>query len=353
VYYDNNVNVTVKEVIKIKNKKFITIKDISKEVGVSINTVSRALNDKPDINEKTKEKILQKAKEMGYVKNTFASMMKSQKSKIIGVVIPDSSNPFFSEVFKGIEEEARKSDYQTMIINTEGKYNLEEKAISTMIERRVDGVLLFPMQNNYTDIEKLLSEKYPLVLVGRGVENWNVDEIYNNEVKGGYLATKHLIDKGCNRIVMISAEKFNTAARDRENGYMKALKESKLSYQKIENINKIHEGLYIEEGKKIIENILMRETIDGVFCYNDLIAYGVIKELKENNKKIPEEIKVVGYDDIRFSKIFSPSLTTVSVNKEKMGKEAFNMLLRRIENIDSTTMNITLDVELIERESSK
>lgn len=337
----------------MKNKKFITIKDISKEVGVSINTVSRALNDKPDINEKTKEKILEKAKEMGYVKNTFASMMKSQKSEIIGVIIPDSSNPFFSEVFKGIEEEARKTNYQTMIINTEGKYNFEEKAISTMIERRVDGVLLFPMQNNYEDIEKMLSEKYPMVLVGRGVDNWNVDEIYNNEIKGGYLATEHLINKGCSRILMISAEEFNTAARDREKGYLKAIKDNKISYKKIENINKIHEGLYIEEGKNIIDNILKNEKIDGVFCYNDLIAYGVIQRLKEKHINIPEDIKVVGYDDIEFSKIFSPSLSTISVNKKKMGKEAFNMLLRRIENIDSTTMNITLDVELIERESSK
>lgn len=337
----------------MKNKKYITIKDISKEVGVSINTVSRALNDKPDISEKTKEKILQKAKEMGYVKNTFASMLKTQKSKIIGVIIPDSSNPFFSEVFKGIEEEARLNNYQTMIINTEGKYSSEEKAISTLIERRVDGILLFPMQNNYEDIEKLITEKYPLVLVGRGVENWNVDEIYNNEIKGGYLATEHLIKKGCQRILMISAEEFNTAAKNRENGYIKALNDYNFKYKKIININKIHEGLYIEEGEKIIQDVIKKEKIDGVFCYNDLIAYGAIKKLIENEINVPKKIKVVGYDDIRFSKIFTPSLTTISVNKNKMGKEAFNMLIRRIDNIDSTTMNITLDVELIERDSTK
>lgn len=352
MYYNNNVNVTVKEVIDLNQKKYITIKDISKAVGVSINTVSRALNDKPDISEKTKEKILQKAKEMGYVKNSFASMLKTKKSKIIGVIIPDSSNSFFSEVFKGIEQEARKNDYQTIIINTEGKYSFEEKAISTLIERRVDGILLFPMQNNYEDIEKLLSEKYPVVLVGRGVESWNVDEIYNNEIKGGYLATDHLIKKGCRKIIMISAENFNTAAKNRELGYLKALEEKNIEYKNIININKIHEGLYFKEGENIVQEKLKKEKIDGIFCYNDLIAYGAIEKLKKENIKVPEDIKVVGYDDIRFSKIFSPSLTTISVNKSKMGKEAFNMLKRRIENIDSTTMQITLDVELIEREST-
>jgi LacI family transcriptional regulator len=337
----------------LKQKKYVTIKDISKAVGVSINTVSRALNDKPDINEKTKEKILEKAKELGYIKNSFGSILKTQRSKIIGVIIPDSSNPFFSEVFKGIEEEARKNDYQTMIINTEGKYSFEEKAISTLIERRVDGILLFPMQNKYEDIEKLLTKKYPVVLVGRGVENWNVDEIYNNEIKGGFLATEHLIKKGCKKIIMISAEKFNTAGKNRELGYLKALEENKIEYKNIVNINKLHEGLYFEEGENIVQKIVDKEKVDGIFCYNDLIAYGAIESLKKKNINVPNDVKVVGYDDIRFSKIFSPSLTTIFVNKIKMGKEAFNMLKRRIENIDSTTMQITLDVELIERKSTE
>jgi LacI family transcriptional regulator len=240
-----------------------------------------------------------------------------------------------------------------MIINTEGKYSFEEKAISTLIERRVDGILLFPMQNKYEDIEKLLTKKYPVVLVGRGVENWNVDEIYNNEIKGGFLATEHLIKKGCKKIIMISAEKFNTAGKNRELGYLKALEENKIEYKNIVNINKLHEGLYFEEGENIVQKIVDKEKVDGIFCYNDLIAYGAIESLKKKNINVPNDVKVVGYDDIRFSKIFSPSLTTIFVNKIKMGKEAFNMLKRRIENIDSTTMQITLDVELIERKSTE
>ncbi|MDN5341133.1 LacI family transcriptional regulator [Oceanotoga sp. DSM 15011] len=335
-------------------KKYITIKDVAKEMGVSINTVSRALNNKPDINEDTKNKILKKAKEMGYVRNSYASLLKSKYSKIIGVIIPDSSNPFFSEVFNSIEKSARKKDYQLIVMNSEGLYENESKAVEVFIERRVDGILLFPMQKKYEDIKGLISNKFPIVCVGRNIIGWDMDEIYNNDLEGGYLATKHLIDQGFKNIIMISDELFNSASKHRIEGFKKALNENDLNYKNnIIICEKIHEGKHVEAGYKTILKLLKEnKKFDGVFCYNDLIAFGVLKALKENNIKVPYEIGVIGFDDIKFSSLITPSLSTIRVNKEKLGEEAFNMLYKKIKNPKQKLLKQKLEIELLIRDSS-
>ena len=209
--------------IKLAQSKFVTIKDIAEKAGVSVNTVSRALNNKPDINPKTKEKIEKIAEELGYVKNSYATMLKSQISNTIGVIVPDSSNPFFSEVFKGIDKAAKEKDYQIIMMNSEGIYENEEKFIRTLLERRVDGILLFPMQKSYEDIKDLIKERFPIILVGREYDGWDVDQIFSDEIKGGYIATKYLIEKGCNKIKMITDELYNSASFGRIQGFKKHL----------------------------------------------------------------------------------------------------------------------------------
>jgi len=344
-------------VIKLTQAKFVTLKDIAEKAGVSVNTVSRALNNKPDINPKTKEKIEKIADELGYVKNSYATMLKSQVSNTIGVIVPDSSNPFFSEVFKGIDRAAKEKDYQIIMMNSEGLYENEEQFIRTLLERRVDGILLFPMQKSYEDIKELIRERFPIVLVGREYDGWDVDQIYSDEVKGGYIATKYLIEKGCKRIKMITDELYNSASFGRVEGYKKALKEKgkKVQDQDIKICDKIHEGYHIQAGYDEVTKMLkQKEIFDGIFCYNDLIAYGAIKALKEHGIRIPKDVRIVGYDDITFSSLIEPELTTIRVKKEEMGYEAFNMLYKRIKSdrISNSFVKKILDVELIIRKSA-
>lgn len=343
--------------IKLTQAKFVTLKDIAEKAGVSVNTVSRALNNKPDINPKTKEKIEKIADELGYVKNSYATMLKSQVSNTIGVIVPDSSNPFFSEVFKGIDRSAKEKDYQIIMMNSEGLYENEEQFIRTLLERRVDGILLFPMQKSYEDIKELIRERFPIVLVGREYDGWDVDQIYSDEVKGGYIATKYLIEKGCKRIKMITDELYNSASFGRVEGYKKALKENgkKVQDQDIKICDKIHEGYHIQAGYDEVTKMLkQKEIFDGIFCYNDLIAYGAIKALKEHGIRIPKDVRIVGYDDITFSSLIEPELTTIRVKKEEMGYEAFNMLYKRIKSdrISNSFVKKILDVELIIRKSA-
>ena len=344
-------------VIKLAQSKFVTIKDIAEKAGVSVNTVSRALNNKPDINPKTKEKIEKIAEELGYVKNSYATMLKSQISNTIGVIVPDSSNPFFSEVFKGIDKAAKEKDYQIIMMNSEGIYENEEKFIRTLLERRVDGILLFPMQKSYEDIKDLIKERFPIILVGREFDGWDVDQIFSDEIKGGYIATKYLLEKGCNKIKMITDELYNSASYGRIQGFKKALTEKGLKVQNedIKICDKIHEGYHIQAGyDEVMKMITQKEKFDGIFCYNDLIAYGAIKALKEHGIRIPNDVRIVGYDDITFSNLIEPELTTVRVNKTEMGYEAFNMIYKRIKakRMDNSFVKKILDVELIIRKSA-
>jgi LacI family transcriptional regulator len=314
------------------------------------------LNDKPDINENTKKKIEKIAQEMGYVRNVYATMLKSSVTHTIGVIMPDSSNPFFSEVFKGIDKAAQERDYQIIIMNSEGVYENEEKFIKTLLERRVDGILLFPMQESYEDIRELIKEHFPMVLVGREIYEWNVDEIFSDEVKGGYIATKHLIEKGRTKIKMITDQLYNSASFGRLEGFKKALKEKGISFSEndVKLCHHVHEGYHVQAGyDKTMEMLQKKEKFDGIFCYNDLIAYGAIRALKEKKVKIPQEVSVVGYDDIRFSRLIEPELTTVKVHKFEMGYQAFQMIYKRIKNknrVNSSTRKV-LDVELVVRNS--
>ena len=330
-------------------KKYVTIRDIAEKAGVSINTVSRALNNKPDISEETRRKILKIAQELGYVKNATASSLRSKQTNIVGVIIADSANPFYAEVLKGIEAASRKYGYQIMLMNTERIYENEEKAIEVLLQRRVDGLLITPVQDKSDDIRALIERKVPFVIVGRHFEELEVDEIHSDEVKGGYLATRHLIERGRKNIIMISGYLFKSAAYMRLEGYRKALKEYGIPFSEKMIIET---DIDIESGYRAMREAIEKGLeFDAVFCYNDLLAFGVIKALKECGYRIPEDVAVVGYDDIVYSSFVCPSLTTVRIKKFEMGYEAFRMLLQRLKGRRKRRKRVILDVELVVRES--
>ncbi|MBO8160551.1 MAG: LacI family DNA-binding transcriptional regulator [Thermosipho sp. (in: Bacteria)] len=331
-------------------RKNVTIRDIAREAGVSINTVSRALNNKPDVNEKTRKIILNIAKKMGYVKNINASSLRSKKTHIVGVIIADSSNPFYAEVLKGIEAASRKYGYQIILMNTERSYSNEERAIEILLQRRVDGLLITPVQDRNDDIIELKNSEIPFVVVGRHFDDLEIDEIFSDEIKGGYLATKYLLDKGRKNILMLNGFLFKSAARMRLEGYKKALKEYDIEFNEE---YMIATDIDVEDGfREIIKVFEKGLKIDGVVCYNDLMAYGVLKALNNLGLKVPDDIGVVGFDDIYFSSLVCPSLTTVKIRKFEMGYEAFKMLLQRMKNRRKKRKIKILDVELVVRNSA-
>ena len=330
-------------------KKFATIKDIAKASGYSINTVSRALNDKSEIKKETKEKIVQTARELGYFKNFAAASLRNKKTKLIGIVLPDNANPFYSEVLKGIEMEAKKKKYQILLINTERNYESEREGLSILLSRRIDGIIISPVQDKYDDIEELLNINIPFMILGRHFDNLNVDEVYNDEIKGGYIATNYLIEKGHKDIVMLNGYLFKSPAKMRLEGYKKALFDAHIEYKKEHVI--IGDIDFYDGYKAIYKLIEKKKRFTSIFAYNDMLALGAIKALHEKGIKVPEDVLVIGYDDILFASISNPPLTTVRLDKRKMGAISFELLMERIEGRKEAKKKI-LDVELVIRQSA-
>jgi len=327
--------------------KYITLKKVAEKAEVSVNTASRAINNKPDINEETKKRILKVAQELGYVRNATAVALRTRKTGTIGVVIADNRNPFYAEVLNGMEEAAREKNYHIILANTQRDYKKEEEAINLLLAKRVDGLLITPVQDRDDDIKNLIKANIPFVVVGRDFENIEVDTIYNDEVKGGFLATEYLIKKGHKKIALIDGFLYKSPAKGRLEGYKRALNKYRIpldeSLISVGDIN-IEDGY--ERTKQMLEKNL---DFTAIFAYNDMMAFGSMQALKEKSLRIPEDIGLVGYDDIPFSSLISPSLTTIKLKKQELGIESVKLLLSRINGRHKKIKKVVLDLELITR----
>ena len=329
--------------------KYITLKMVAERAGVSVNTASRAINNKSDINEETKKKVLKIAQELGYVRNATAVALRTRKTRTIGVVIADNRNPFYAEVLNGMEEAAREKNYHIILANTQRDYKKEEEAINLLLAKRVDGLLITPVQDRDDDIKNLINANIPFVVVGRDFENIEVDAVYNDEVKGGFLATEYLIKKGHKRIALINGFLHKSPAKGRLEGYKKALNKYRISLD--ESLISVGD-INIEDGHERTKQMLEKDlNFTAIFVYNDMMAFGAMQAIKKKGLRIPEDIGLVGYDDIPFSSLISPSLTTIRLKKQDLGSESVELLLSRINDRRKKPKKVILDVELIVRET--
>jgi len=331
------------------NMKYITLKMVAERAGVSVNTASRAINNKPDINLETKKRVLQIAKELGYIRNAAAVALRTKKTGTIGVVIADNRNPFYAEVLNGMEEAAREKNYHIILANTQRDYKKEEEAINLLLAKRVDGLLITPVQDRDDDIKNLINANIPFVIVGRDFENIEVEAVYSNEVKGGFLATEYLIKKGHKRIALIDGFLYKSPARGRLEGYKRALKKYGISLD--DDLLSVGD-IDVKDGYERTNQLFEKELdFTAIFAYNDMMAFGAMQAIKEKGLRIPEDIGLVGYDDIPFSSLISPSLSTIRLKKQELGAESLKLLLSRINRGHKKTKKIMLDVELQIRET--
>jgi len=331
------------------NMKYITLKMVAEKAEVSVNTASRAINNRPDINLETKKRVLQIAKELGYIRNAAAVALRTKKTGTIGVVIADNRNPFYAEVLNGMEEAAREKNYHIILANTQRDYKKEEEAINLLLAKRVDGLLITPVQDRDDDIKNLIDANIPFVVVGRDFENIEVDAIYNDEVKGGFLATEYLIKKGHKRIALIDGFLYKSPAKGRLEGYKRALNKYRIplddSLISVGDIN-------IEDGHERTKQMLEKNLdFTAIFAYNDMMAFGSMQAIREKGLRIPEDIGLVGYDDISFCSLMDPALTTIRLKKQELGIESVKLLLSHINGNRKIAKKIMLDVDIIVRKT--
>lgn len=329
-------------------KGYVTIKTVAKELNISVSTVSRVINKKPDVSEETKKKVLEKIEELGYIRNVTATMMRNKMSKTIGVIFESEFDPFFSEILGGIEKGVSKYNYRMILMNTKLREEEGKTAINTLMEHRVDGIIIIPTDPNISYIQKLVEKKFPVVIIGRNYDKFDVDEVYTDDYFGGQIAAEYLFSKGKRKLLMINSSSENSASMSREKGFISKLSEmglkctvmkgKKSDYEEVFNIVKT---LY--SGKEA--------PFDGIFCFNDMRAFAVINALRSINNSLLKRTGVVGYDNILFSSIFSPKLTTINIDKQNEGYEAVKLLTQRITGRRKSIKKKVLKVSLVIRET--
>lgn len=337
--------------------KNITLKQIAETLGISITTVSKALKGYTDVNENTRKSVLELAERLQYMPNSFAVNLRTQESKTIGLVIPEVVHHFFSNVIRGIIEEAEKNGYLVIILQSSESVASEKKQIELLVQKRVDGIIisLSNESNNETYLSQIITKEIPLVQFDKISKLIPSSKVIINDQKAAYHAVSHLIAKGCKKIAHIRGPVNPQNAIDRFLGYKKALEDHNISFDP--KLVYTCTDVTFEEGKTFAEQIIASHPdVDGIFAITDLVAVGVLAYFNDHKIRVPEDIKLIGFSNWFMSQVVSPKLSTVDQPSFEMGKQAFNVLLEEInakkEGITFSPKTIELDTTIIEREST-
>lgn len=330
----------------------LTMRKIAEMVGVSVTTVSLVLNNKNvRISKEKKEQIKDVAEKYNYVPNSSAVSLAKNKSNTIGVVVPNINNPFYSALIKAISDDLSELGYYALTINTDDNHENEAKQIVQLVNRGVDGILLVPSNDLYSQgtptVDRFLKSIHiPFVLVNADSE-LPINQINLDSFEGGYLATKLLIENGHRKIAIVTGKDGYVNAENRLNGYRQALKENKIEFDE----NLVFRADYdVNGGYDIIENIETNSEVTAIFFCNDLMLYGAIKRANEQKESLLERYSVIGYDDSYFNEILNPTITSIRQDVAELGKRSVQILHSQLEG-RKKTVNEKLHVSLIKRHS--
>lgn len=333
------------------------IKDVAKRANVSISTVSNAIRGSKNVSAELRERIQDAIDTLGYQADPFASGLKSRLTNTVGIVVTDVHRIFFPRVIRGVQDGLATRQINLNLFDTKDCLEKEKGHIEQMRNYCVDGILLDSVAD-YSDVEYLRSlaslnnrgKHIPVVSLERRFAEYNMDSVSVSNRKGGFLAAEHLIGKGCRNLVFISGPENSCMVRDRLAGCRDAL--VRLGGGEIQL--QVLEGDFSPmAGYQAIREYMERNgKVDGIFAANDQMGVGAMKALKEMGKRIPEEVKVVGFDNSFVASLVSPTLTTVHVSKYQLGRTAAELLLDRLEKPDNSARLIELPVNLVVRQST-
>lgn len=336
--------------------KKVTILDIAKELNITFSTVARALNDHPAISETTKKAVRETADRLNYRKNEIASSLRSGKSGIVGVIVPNLEVSFFSSVVHGIEKVMNQNGLNILLYQSSESFEMETKGIETFMKSRVDGIIasITTETFSYDAFREIVKRKIPLILFDRTINELDVPSVMIDDYRGGFIATEHLIQKGYKKIVHITDEHNVNIFIERHKGYLDALRCYNIP---IDDKLIIRGNRSIELGKSAITS-LVKEGVefDAVFAVEDYTAMGAIQQLKDFKIKVPNKVGVIGFANESFGNLVSPNLSTIDQQTIRMGEEAANIFVKlsRLKKFyESKPEKIILDPIMIERDSSK
>ena len=327
-----------------------TIKDVAKLASVSTTTVSHVINKTRFVAEATQKRVWEAVEELNYAPSAVARSLKCNTTRTIGMLVTQSFNPFFAEKMHGVENYCYKQGYTLFMCNTEGDLDKQKHYLRMLAEKRVDGLLVMCSDLN----EQLLAQlekntELPMVIMDWGPDSPHTDKIIDNSEEGGYLATKHLIENGHTKIGCVTGQLDKATCKERIHGFYRALSEANLT----SNPDWIFEGDFeCSSASKSVEKMLqMEDKPTALFCFNDIMALAAISKIQQTGLRVPEDISIIGYDNIELSAYFSPPLTTIHQPKRRVGKTAVEILLERIKDKHHERRIFEMHPEVVTRKS--
>jgi LacI family transcriptional regulator len=339
-----------------KNRTKITIRQVAAAAQVSLSTVSRALRNDPKANKETRDRILKIADELNYYPDSLAKGLRQNKTNTIGIIFNDLNNPFYSEILSVIGERLNKTNYSMLISYSHYDPAQERANIISMLSKRVDGILISPIDDQSENIELLNKNKVEYVLIDCYPYYNNIGYVFSEHGKGATLATDYLITRGHERILLMTGPPGRCMVGHFINGYTSALKKHNIKVNK--NLIVHAEDLSIESGYRTFKGILTEGgEINGhldftaVVTISDLLAIGIYKVANELGFRIPDDYSIIGYDNIELTSVLTPPLTTIHQPRRRIGMESLSMLIHNIEHDDKIRKKLAFPPYLVKRGS--
>lgn len=328
-----------------QRKKVVTLKDVAQHAGVSPRTVSNVVNDWPYISAEVRTKVQESIKTLGYRPNQMARSLITGQSKTIGVLIPDIINPFFNLAIRGCEDALYQQHYNLFLCSTSEDVEREKYYLDLLMSRGVDGIILWSTQIPRTELAVIIGEHLPLVTIGFEGEPISPRHIITNldDIGGSCRATQHLIEQGYKKIGHLSTFAHNAVGQRRLAGYQQALKTAGLPFDPRLVRN---DKASLHGGYRTALELLALQNLDAIFCHNDLMALGAIFAAQHLGKRIPQDVGIVGFDDIAMASIVTPSLTTIRIPQYELGKFLGELLLKQLRHEPVEQISIFAPAEL-------
>ena len=327
-----------------------TKRDVGERANVSVTTVSHVINETRPVSDELRRRVLTAMDDLGYQPNRLARSLRRGQTHTIGMIIPDSANPFFAEMARGVEDTSFKNGYSVILCNSDGDLNKELLYTNVLVEKRVDGILFIAAGLSTGGILDLQTQNTPLVVVDRDLPDATVDSVLTDNAQGGWLATRHLIDLGHRRIACITGPSDVTPSAERVIGYRQAMAEDGIPV----NGALIVRGDFQYESayRASIRLLRMEDPPTAIFACNDLMAVAVMSAALEQGQQVPGDLSVVGFDDVRLAAFANPPLTTIAQPKYEMGVVAATMLLERLRDLEAPAHRRVFESSLVTRKST-
>ena len=328
-----------------------TMKDVAQRAGVSPSTVSHVINETRFVSQQLRDRVLHAMSELNYQPSAVARSLRTKKTQVVALVIPDITNPYFPEVARGVQDVAEENEYSVILCNTDRVRGRELRFLKALRGQWVDGLILNPSEVTSGDLQDLQDAQIPVVLIGSQIDHPDLDVVMVDNVQGAYDAVSHLIDLGHRRIGLVGGPRAASSGEQRFQGYIRALADHDIPVD--EEI--ITEGRFTREGgyESMKRLLALQSPPTAVFASSDVMAIGALMAIQEQGLQVPNDVSLVGFDDIAEASTTTPKLTTVSQPKYQTGEVAAQLLFDRVEGASpGERQKIVLSHQLVIRDST-